>query len=225
VYNELNLSRRPFLNRTLPWVVAITVGSISFLLLVVTIYSTMGTRKALASATKDRDKLNQEIKSLKEKEGQVRDALNIEEKESLKSAHNLVDRKSFSWSKLLAELESFVPGDVYVKRITVRDVNQRSGPTVVDLDLAVVGRTPQDVTRMVSDLEGSGIFNAYPVSSEAGRGDGVEWVLKVLYKPRASLGPDSSPKNNDSGNVASAKAEPSATVQPSSSKTKGGEQQ
>jgi len=58
----------------------------------------------------------------------------------------LVDRKRFSWSRLFADLEAVLPGDVRVARIAVRHVRTQSGVTVADLELAVVAKSPTIVT-------------------------------------------------------------------------------
>jgi Tfp pilus assembly protein PilN len=179
----------------------------------------MTTRKSVAAAKTETDKLNKEVAELQKMGAQVQDAMAPEDQHALKSAHQLIDRKGFSWSRLLADLESFVPGDVFVKRIVVKDISQRSGPTVAELDLAVVGRSPQDVTRMVADMEGSRIFNAQPISSEAGRGEGVEWTLKVIYKPTTTAPVQS---KNPNASIASTKTEPTESATPAPT-TKGGE--
>ena len=56
----------------------------------------------------------------------------------------LVDRKRFSWSRLFADLESALPGNVRVTRISVRDVAARGEQTLAELDLTVVSKTPDD---------------------------------------------------------------------------------
>lgn len=103
---------------------------------------------------------------------------------SLQSAHKLVDRKSFSWTRLFNDLESAMPQTVRVTRISVRDVAQNRNITVADVGMTVIGRTADDVTNMIAQMNASGVFLVTPLTQTAdARGRGVEWTLQVNYMP------------------------------------------
>jgi len=132
--------------------------------------------------------LNERTRTLRLEAEQVRDALPPEERQVLDAAHALVDRKSFSWSGLFADLESSVSADVRVAHIGVRDVTKVGGQTFAELELSVVGQAPANVTRMVSEMNRAGVFTADLLTQNprAGRGQsGTEWTLRVRYTPRA----------------------------------------
>src|SRR5829696_6606221 len=56
---------------------------------------------------------------------QVQQSFTPEQQQGLPAAHELVERKSFLWSRLLADLESSLPANVKVSRIAVRDVSRQ----------------------------------------------------------------------------------------------------
>jgi Tfp pilus assembly protein PilN len=115
---------------------------------------------------------------------------------TLESAHTLVDRKHFSWSRLFADLESALPWTVRVKRIGVRGVAVRNDQTLAELELTVVAKSPAIVTDMLGDMERTGIFQAELRSQnlQRGRGEsGTEYELYVVYRPRAGSPISSSP--------------------------------
>jgi hypothetical protein len=77
---------------------------------------------------------------------------------------------------------------VRVSRINVREVTQVGDQTRAELDLTVVGRTPSDVTGMITDMSRVGTFSAVPVAEveKSGRGNtSYEWVLRVSYVQRS----------------------------------------
>src|SRR5438874_1928767 len=118
--SKLNLASNPFRNRALPWTVTtvITVVSIVFLLLIAkstvqTNAQVQSTQQDIASLQKQSDELNKHAEAIKA-------ALTPEQQRTLKSAHLLVDRKRFSWSRLFGDLEAIMPGNVRVWQVAVR---------------------------------------------------------------------------------------------------------
>jgi Tfp pilus assembly protein PilN len=134
-------------------------------------------------------KLRQEHDSLSKKAQQVKSSLTPEQYTALRAAHQLVDRKEFSWSKLFVDLETALPGSVRVTRISVRDIAATSNRTVAELELAVVAKSSTTITDMIAEMDRSGIFQAELRSQDlqTGRGEtGTEYELSVIYRPRLS---------------------------------------
>ena len=132
--------------------------------------------------------LNQQEQKLRERASQVKNSLTADQWQTLASAHALVDRKRFSWSRLFADLEAALPGTVRVSRISVRDVASRDGQTVAELDMAVFAKSSTTITEMISDMDRTGIFKADILSQnlQKGRAEaGTEYELYVIYSPRA----------------------------------------
>lgn len=143
-----------------------------------------------AAVQKDINNLNQQLVSVVKEAEKVKNSFSLEQQLSLKSAHELVDRKRFSWSSLFADLEDVLPQSVQVARIAVRQVHSQGDHMVANLELTVIGKSPTAVTDMIAAMNKEGIFEAElrTVSLQKGRGEsGSEYELAVQYTPRASF--------------------------------------
>jgi len=190
VITKLNLSSTPFRNRALPWTVTAIVTLSSVIALVFIAKWTFDTNAQAQTAARDVAQLRQQADGLNKRAEEIRSTLTQEQKQALKSAHALVDRKQFSWSRLFADLESALPGSVRVTRITVKGVRSQDARTVTNLELVVASKNAATVTQMIEDMERQGIFHAELVSqnSERGRGEsGQEYEMNVFYTPRAGV--------------------------------------
>ena len=187
---NLNLASLPFRNRTLPWTVTGIVALVSLVALFFIVQSSLQTNAQADMVERDVKGLREQADVLKAQAERVRESLTPEQAQTLDAARSLADRKRFSWSRLLADLEAELPSNVRVTRIGVRDVAFRGGEPHADLDLTVVGKNTADVTEMITRMDREGIFQVEPVSQTLpkGRGEsGTEWVLQVFYKPRAGM--------------------------------------
>lgn len=188
---KLNLSSKPFRNRTLPWLI---IGIVTVTSILVLIYIISESRFLQAKANFVESGLermhNQELELLKKKE-QINQALSADQRQLLDSAHSLIDRKQFSWSRLFADLEAVLPSNVRVLRISVKDVYLRGGQTSALLELVVTSKTTSDVvTNMITEMERGGTFQAEVMAQNLPKGasaGGMEWVLSVKYRPRAGV--------------------------------------
>lgn len=185
--SRLNLSSRPFRNRTLPWTTAVAVSLASLLFIAYVLTEGARARAQADSVERNVQRLRDEKKAIEAQAEAVRQQVPADQLAVLEAAHALVDRKTFSWSQLFADLEQVLPSDVRVQRISVRDVAQQGGQTRADLEMTVVGRTPDDVTSMIFEMGRLGSFNAVPVTEnfKQDRGErGYEWTLRVAYVQR-----------------------------------------
>lgn len=185
---KLNLAGKPFSNRVLPWALTILIVLVSLVAFVLIFRTTSRATAQSRSVQSDIQKLNQQVQAFQKQTEEVKNSLSSEQQQTLNAAHQLVDRKGFSWSRLLADLESALPGDVRVTRISVRDVATRGGQTIAGLDLAVMSQAPSTITEMIADMDRAGIFSAdlRNQNLQKGRGaSGTEYELYVLYRPRA----------------------------------------
>lgn len=185
---KLNLAPKPFSNRALPWVVTVLVVSVSMAAFALIIRATGNANAQSRAVQIDINELNQQAQTFQKQAEEVRTSLSTEQLKTLGAAHELVGRKRFSWSRLLADLESALPGSVRVSRISVRDVANRNDQTLAALDLTVVTKVPSTITEMIADMDRAGIFQAELRSQnlQKGRGEtGTEYELSVLYRPRA----------------------------------------
>ncbi|MEP6719575.1 MAG: hypothetical protein ABJB21_10545 [bacterium] len=185
---KLNLASRPFNNRALPWMITAVVIFVS---LVSLIFIVRATRQANAQADalqRDINNLGQQEQALRLQAEAVKNSFTSDQLQILDSAHALVDRKRFSWSRLFADLESALPGAVRVKSIAVRRVVTRGDETLAELDMTIVAKTPNIVTDMIAEMDRAGVFHAdlRAQNLQRGRGEsGAEYELAVIYRPRA----------------------------------------
>jgi Tfp pilus assembly protein PilN len=210
VVSNLNLASQPFRNRALPWTIISVVALASLLSLIWIAGATNQTNAKADAVERELASLHVEGDQLRGQAEEVKGALTPEQQQALDAAHTLVDRKHFSWSRLFSDLESALPSSVRVTRIGVRDVALRGDQTYAELDLTVIGKKPDDVTNMISEMDRGGIFQAQPVSQtlQRGRGEsGTEWTLIVRYMPPAGA-PSTTPQTH---NNAIAEASTNAT--------------
>jgi Tfp pilus assembly protein PilN len=194
VNNDLNLASRPFNNRILPWTLTAVILFVSVIgLLLVMRLTTVANSQAKTIET--------EMTALKQKEHDllkaaelVKNSLTPEQQQALPAAHQLVDRKRFSWSRLLADLESSLPPNVRVSRIAVRDVTTQANQTIAELDLAVFAKNAATINEMISAMQQEGVFlpELRAQNLQKGRGEsGTEYELYVIYRSPTAYSNDS----------------------------------
>jgi Tfp pilus assembly protein PilN len=187
VNNSLNLASKPFNNRILPWTLTAIILFVSLIGLVMVVRLTTTANKEADIAEAEINGLRQREHTLLEAAKNVRNSFTPDQQQALPAAHRLVDRKRFSWSRLLADLESSLPDNVKVSRITVRDVTTESDQTIAQLDLAVFAPSPSTISEMISSMHQEGIFQVELRSQtlQKGRGEsGTEYDLYVSYRSR-----------------------------------------
>jgi Tfp pilus assembly protein PilN len=190
VTNRLNLASKPFTNRVLPWAITAILVCGSLLAMILLARSNSESSARAAAIQKDINDLHQQQLLLVKQAEQVKNSFTPEQQLSLKSAHELVDRKRFSWSRLFADLEAVLPQSVRVARIAVRQVHSQGDHMVANLELTVIAKSPTVVTDMISDMNKEGIFASELRNQnlQKGRGEsGSEYELAVQYAPRASF--------------------------------------
>jgi Tfp pilus assembly protein PilN len=194
VNSNLNLASKPFSNRLLPWALTAIILFISVIGLAVVV-------RLRTVASSQAQSLQLEINGLRQKEQAllkdaeaVRNDLSPEQQQAVPAAHQLVNRRSFSWSKLLVDLEAQLPANVRVSRIAVQDVTTQNGQTIAVLDLAVFTKNPSTISEMISKMHEQGIFQPElrAQTLQKGRGEsGTEYELYVIYRPRSSYSNES----------------------------------
>jgi len=188
VNNSLNLASRPFSNRIVPWALTVVILFVSLLGLLIVVQLTTTTRREANKVQAQITQLKQREQALLEAAKTVQQSFTPEQQQALPAAHELVDRKSFSWSRLLADLESVLPANVKVSRIAVRDVTRAGGQTVAQLDLAVFATDPTTISAMMTEWQQGGVFQAELRNQnlQKGRGEkGTEYELAVTYRARS----------------------------------------
>ena len=189
-----NLATRPFNNRALPWVLTVSILFLSVIGLFLVVRLTTEANKQASLVQANINDLKQQEQALMIQARAVKNSLTPEQQQALRAAHELVDRKRFSWSRLFADLEASLPGSVKVSRIAVSNVTAQGDQMVAELDLAVFAKSPTTITEMISSMDRGGIFQAQLRSQNLQKGcgeSGTEYELYVVYRPRAGFASDS----------------------------------
>ena len=192
--NSLNLASKPFSNRILPWALTAIILFVSLIGLILVV-------RLSTTATREADRAQAEINGLKQQEQKLMDAakslkaaFSVDQQQALPAAHRLVDRKKFLWSRLFADLESSLPPNVRVSRISVQDVTTQGDQTVAQLELAVFTKSPSTISDMVAAMHREGIFQLELKNQnlQKGRGEtGTEYEFNVIYRSRPGYSADS----------------------------------
>lgn len=184
---NLNLASKPFTNRLLPWLLTVAVLFVALIGLLIVVHFTLQANRQSEVIRVDINNLRNQEQALLEDAKKVKESMTHDQVQALEAAHQLVDRKGFSWSRLLADLEAALPGNVRVSRIAVRDVGMQGDQTVADLELTVFAKSASVITAMIADMDRAGIFQAdlRAQNLQKGRGEsGTEYELAVIYRPR-----------------------------------------
>ena len=202
--SNLNLASKPFTNRLLPWLLTAGVLFVSFIGLLGVVHYTLQANRESEALRVEINNLRTQEKGLLDDAKKVKALMTQEQLQALEAAHQLVDRKGFSWSRLLADLEAALPGNVRVSRIAVRDIGMQGDQTVANLELTVFAKSANVVTAMIRDMDRAGIFQAdlRVQNLQKGRGEsGTEYDLAVIYRPRAGYPSENMAAVQETGNT------------------------
>jgi Tfp pilus assembly protein PilN len=192
----VNLARKPFRNRRLFWLAILGI-------FVVSAYAGLNAiqekvrleREIIAQQEATRNLTGQVSKKSDSKEPISTLTITPDKNRELLAASELIERRAFSWSQLLNDIERHIPANVRVLRIAVNKVKAKdpnavaagaasSSDRTVALTLEVVGKSSTDVTRMMTDFERSGVFTVYPREKKLIEGmTDVQFTLDVEYTP------------------------------------------
>ncbi|HKP85692.1 MAG TPA: hypothetical protein VJZ26_06335 [Blastocatellia bacterium] len=186
----LNLSSRPFTNHRILW---IGVAAVSFLSLWLLLWIT--SEISLVSAKADRVKsqisdLQVEVEMARqETERRSRDQqqpeVRYQDRLELASARNLIERKSFSWNRMINDIERFIPKDARVFGLKVQEDLIPGQKVEAGVEIKVLGRSASQMTQMMEELEKSGgLFLVRQSNQDAPSDAGeVPFTLNLIYSP------------------------------------------
>jgi Tfp pilus assembly protein PilN len=182
---NLNLSTRPFK----PYRAA-NLGLFALLLVLAAVsvvqFYTYQQNSSLAASIRDNErKAKEESELLTQRLARLNAEMysnNADTKlEQVAFLNQLLLRKSFSWTRVFANLERVIPENVYL--LNMHPFIDDKG--MMGLNIVIRGRSFNDATEFVSTLEDSGIFAQITVAKEqlmnpAGE---VEFALSTYYFP------------------------------------------
>ncbi|MDQ6788267.1 MAG: hypothetical protein M3033_15790 [Acidobacteriota bacterium] len=186
---KLNLSTHPFRNRTLPYVLALLLLTVSVAGAVFAFAKLRNITAQNEIAKSEIEQMSSEVKNLKGKGEEVQQQLTPEQRALLIASHQLVANKTFGWSRLFADLEQILPGSVSVSRINIQNVYKDGDLTRAELEFGVLSRDYQSVAAMIENMNASGLFQAELRGQDRQKSERIvysEYTLRLIYTPRNS---------------------------------------
>ncbi len=182
-----NLSTHPFYNVRAVQVVlgtlaAVVIGVTAFNAVAITRLSlaqrTLGARAASAESEAER---------LRGAAAAIRAQINPRElgavAGSAREANAIIDRRTFSWTRLFSQFESTLPTDVRI--VSVQPVLDANG--VFSVTMSVEARRVEDLDAFLEALETKGTFRNVLAKQEESGADGViEAVVEGIYVPQTA---------------------------------------
>ena len=135
-----------------------------------------GQKTAAAAAIEEQERRKREQQKI---------VLNEQQATQLASARQLIQRKAFSWSKLIGDIEEYVPKNTRIMSIKVQEVVSTTEEVIARIQVKALGTTADELTEMMSNLERSG---GRFIVGETGQEAAVEsgetpFTLNLVYKP------------------------------------------
>jgi len=187
---QVNLAKRPFANRKLFW---LAVWAVFFLSLSLGLWSFSEKTTAnvearrLTGAISERERQVQQLKEEAEKRNQQTPAVQLTQQEAyeLAAARRLIARKAFPWTKLMNEIDERVPKAVRLLSIKVNESVDEEGGIVGLVEVKALGKTPDQMTEMMTAFDNSGGLFLRGQSSQDQALDTTEvpFTINLIYRP------------------------------------------
>lgn len=205
---ELNLAKEPFRNRSMFW-----LGMTAALLVAFTALALVVARAAHVGADTEtlRDERSKQEKTIADLDARLKEITDANEhaifsdadRVALDDARELLNERSFSWSRLLSDLEPAVPKDARLSSIAIVNMSGDGAERVVKLGITGRGKSFSQMALFINNLDQSGgRFAAEPVSNgEADKGAEFDFTVAVTYRPGIGAAPVAAPSEERKGDA------------------------
>jgi hypothetical protein len=187
---HINLSRRPFTNHRILWISLVAVYFIGFWLF---LWMTAEKGRVLAKQTELTQRIEAGKQAAKDaadeqerrKREQQKIVLTEQQAMQLASARRLIQRKVFSWNRMIGDIEEYVPKNTRIMSIKVAEIVNTADEVMARVEVKALGTTPDEMTSMMSNLEKSGgLFIVGETGQEPTTETGeTPFALHLIYKP------------------------------------------
>jgi len=188
---QINLSRRPFTNHRLLWIGLVAAYFLAFWLLL-----WMSSEKSRVIAKQNdvlmqiannraaADKANEDAEKRKREQQKV--VISEQQAMQLASARQLIQRKMFSWNRMVSDIEEYVPKNTRILSIKVQEISKNSDEVTARIQVKALGTTTDELTTMMTNLEkSSGLFVVGDTGQDPTTENGeTPFTLDLTYKPR-----------------------------------------
>ena len=186
-----NLATRPFYNVR---AVNAAIGALALVVLAFTLFNAVElirltrSQRTLGASAAEAERQAQRLRG---DAARIRTQINQKELEAVsaaaREANGIIDRRAFSWTELLTQLEATLPDDV---RITT--VQPRLEKTVFKIGLIAEARRAEDIAAFIEALEKTGAFSSVVPLQQQSNDEGlIEVAIEGDYQappPRESTG-------------------------------------
>jgi Tfp pilus assembly protein PilN len=197
---DLNLATEPFRNRSMFWL-ATTAGYLVAIVALIVVAaraadvgaSTVELRDELARQEKTITELESQVEQIKQDKGKT--VFLPQDREALDDARRLIVRRSFSWSRLLGDLEGYVPARARLDSITIGQMTGEGSGLVVDMVIQGHGQSYAQMGEFIARLDASaGRFVAEPIQTERDEETSeFKFSVSVQYRPAIAPAPAPAP--------------------------------
>ena len=181
---KTNLSTRPFYNQSavalwLAGLAIIVAGATVFNLARIIGYSRSDTALATQAALDESRAEDLRASAAKLRAGVDPRQIAFASTEA-KSANDLIDRRTFSWTALFNQFETTLPDDVRITSVRPT-LDPKRG---IVLTMSVVARKVEDVDRFMQNLEATGAFRELNPTEDRPDEEGlINAIIESVYKP------------------------------------------
>jgi predicted flavoprotein YhiN len=187
---QINLSRQPFTNRRVLWIVLVAVYLTSFWLF---LWIATEKDRVLAKETELKLRIDGQrqaaidAKLEQERRSNSQQKIVATEQQALQlaAARQLIQRKGFSWNRMIGEIEDYVPKNTRILSIKVEEISNEADQVLASVQVKALGTTPGEMTEMMMSLEKSGgLFTVGETGQDATLESGeTPFTINLTYKP------------------------------------------
>jgi len=186
----VNLAGHPFRNRRLFWLLIVLVSLAATFVWLRSLSMLAGLEDKIARRKPTVSTLEARVKELGA-DKQVPLTIEQRDRAAYWAASDLIERKAFSWTLLLNEIERQIPPRVRVLKVGVSKERstgavaaESAGRKLVTLNMEVVAKTVEDATGMIQAFNRTGRFVVTPKWQKPVEGiPDIEFGLDIDYEP------------------------------------------
>jgi hypothetical protein len=186
----LNLSGRPFANHRLLYIAVAAILLISLWLYLWTISERgLVTAKANSVALRVRDAQDRLDKATQENEknahAQQQPLISDIDRLELAAARQLLERRAFSFNRLVADLELYVPKQARLIGLKIEKIAPLGQPMTAKVEVKAIGQSAAQMTEMMEKVGKSGDLFVITQSTQEASQDTSEvpFTLVLVYSP------------------------------------------
>jgi hypothetical protein len=186
----INLSRQPFVNHRLLWLGVIATSLLTIFLM---LWISNETRRVENETAQTKQRIEDQKLAFRQAEEeraqreQAEHAVVITEQDSyqLAAARLLIQKRQLSWTRILSDLEKYVPENTRVTGIKVDEILDADRGLIARIEVKAIGKTSAELTAMMESFgKSKGLFEVGEVTQEAATDTSeVPFNINLTYQP------------------------------------------